>query len=197
MADLIGDFMKTYGGDVSRQLGANLGLKPDAAAQLIPQVMPMIMGGLKRQMETRGGADRLDHILNKYGREDVLDDVGAALAAKAREANPDPQLGGLLGPSGLQASQMIGQKFGLSADKAMSLIPMLAPLILGFLSKQKNAAGGAGLGGLAALIDRDGDGNILDDITGFLGPALGGGASSGGGGGLLGSLLGGLFGKKR
>mgnify|MGYP001095698123 CR=1 FL=1 len=196
MADLVGDFMAQYGGDVSRQLGASLGLKSSDAAQLIPQVIPMIMGGLKRQMETRGGAARLDHILNKYGREDVLDDIGTALSAKARDTDPDPQLGGLLGPSGLQASQMIGQKFGLSTDKAMSLIPMLAPLILGFLSKQKNAAGGAGLGGLAALIDRDGDGNILDDIAGFLGPALGGGASSGGGG-LLGGLLGGLFGKKR
>ena len=196
MAELVGDFMAQYGGDVSRQLGASLGLKSSDAAQLIPQVIPMIMGGLKRQMETRGGAARLDHILNKYGREDVLDDIGTALSAKARDTDPDPQLGGLLGPSGLQASQMIGQKFGLSTDKAMSLIPMLAPLILGFLSKQKNAAGGAGLGGLAALIDRDGDGNILDDIAGFLGPALGGGASSGGGG-LLGSLLGGLFGKKR
>lgn len=196
MADLVGDFMAQYGGDVSRQLGASLGLKSSDAAQLIPQVIPMIMGGLKRQMETRGGAARLDHILNKYGREDVLDDIGTALSAKARDTDPDPQLGGLLGPSGLQASQMIGQKFGLSTDKAMSLIPMLAPLILGFLSKQKNAAGGAGLGGLAALIDRDGDGNILDDIAGFLGPALGVGASSGSGG-LLGSLLGGLFGKKR
>lgn len=196
MADLIGDFMKQYGGDVSRQLGAQLGLKQDAAAQLVPQVIPMIMGGLKRQMETRGGAPRLDHILNKYGSEDVLGDIGSAMAAKAGQAGLDPNLGGLLGQSGVQASQMIGQKFGLSPQKAMSLIPMLAPLILGFLSKQKNAAGGPGLGGLASLIDRDGDGNILDDIAGFLGPALGGGSAPGGGG-LLGGLLGGLFGKKR
>ena len=196
MSDFIGDFMKQFGPDVSRQLGANLGLDQKAAAQLIPQVIPMIMGGLKRQMETRGGAQRLDHILNKYGSEDVLGDIGGLMAAKAREASPDPQLGGLLGPSGVQASQMIGQKFGLSADKAMSLIPMLAPLVLGALSKKKNQAGGTGLNGLASLIDRDGDGNILDDIAGFLGPALGGGTSSSGGG-LLGSLIGGLFGKKR
>ena len=74
---------------------------------------------------------------------------------------------------------------------------MLAPLILGALSKKKNQTGGAGLDGLASLIDRDGDGNILDDIAGFLGPALGGGSASSGSGGLLGSILGGLFGKKR
>lgn len=197
MADFITDFMKQYGSDASRQLSANLGLDQQAASRLIPQVIPMIMGGLKRQMETRGGAERLDHILNKYGSEDVLGDIGGLMSAKASQANPDPNLGGLLGESGVQASQLIGQKFGLSLDKAKSLIPMLAPLILGALSKKKNQTGGAGLDGLASLIDRDGDGNILDDIAGFLGPALGGSSASAGSGGLLGSILGGLFGKKR
>jgi hypothetical protein len=195
MADFVNDFMKQFGPDVSKELSNNLGLKQSAANQIIPQVIPMIMGGLKRQMETRGGAERLDHILNKYGSEDVLGNIGSVMSAKAQQAAPDPQLGGLLGQSGIQASQLIGQKFGLSSEKAMNLIPMLAPLILGALSKQKNQAGGAGLSGLASLIDRDGDGNILDDIAGFLSPSLGG--SSTGGGGLLGSLLGGLFGKKR
>ena len=65
MADFVSDFMKQFGPDVSRQLGANLGLKQDAAAQIVPQIIPMIMGGLKRQMETRGGPERLDHILRK------------------------------------------------------------------------------------------------------------------------------------
>jgi len=196
MADFVSEFMRQFGPDVSRELTSNLGLTPKAADRVIPQVIPMILGGLKRQMETRGGPERLDHILNKYGSEDVLGRIGEVMSAQARQTNPDPQLGGLLGPSGIQASQMIGRKLGISAEKAMSLIPMLAPLILGALSRKKNQQGGAGLGGLAALIDRDGDGDILDDIAGFLGPALGGGKSTGGGG-LLGGLLGGLFGRKR
>ena len=196
MADFVSEFMEQFGPDVSRQLSSNLGLKQSAATQLIPQVIPMILGGLKRQMETQGGAERLDHILNKYGSEDVLDQIGDVMSAKAQQANPDPQLGGLLGQSGVQASEMIGQKFGLSSQKAMSLIPMLAPLVLGALSRMKNQQGGAGLDGIASLIDRDGDGSILDDIAGFLLPALGGETSTGKGG-LLGSLLGGLFGKRR
>lgn len=197
MSDFIGDFMRQFGPDVSRQLSANLGVKEEAASQLIPQVIPMILGGLKKQMDTRGGAQRLDHILNKYGREDVLGDIGGAMSAKAREANPDPQLGGLLGQSGVQASQLFGQKLGLSSQQAMSLIPMLAPLILGALSKRKNQTSGAGLDGLASMIDRDGDGDILDDIAGFLTPAKGGGGTASRGGGLLGGLLGSLLGKKR
>jgi len=196
MADFISEFMKQFGPDVSRGLSSNLGMEQRAANQLIPQVIPMILGGLKRQMETRGGAERLDHILNKYGSEDVLDQIGDVMSAKAQQANPDPQLGGLLGQSGIQASEMIGQKFGLSSEKAMSLIPMLAPLILGALSRMKNQQGGAGLDGIASLIDRDGDGSILDDIAGFLLPGLSGEASTGRGG-LLESLLGGLFRKRR
>jgi len=196
MADFVSEFMKQFGPDVSRQLSSNLGLEQSTATQLIPQVIPMILGGLKRQMETQGGAERLDHILTKYGSEDVLDQIGDVMSAKAQQANPDPQLGGLLGQSGIQASEMIGQKFGLSSQKAMSLIPMLAPLVLGALSRMKNQQGGAGLDGIASLIDRDGDGSILDDIAGFLLPALGGETSTGKGG-LLGSLLGGLFGKRR
>ena len=195
MTEFVDEFMKQFGPDVTRQLSANLGLKPQAANQIVPEIIPMILGGLKRQMETRGGPDRLDHILNKYGSSDVLGRIGEEMSSRAHQASPDPQLGGLLGESGIQASQMIGKRFGLDPQKAMSLIPMLAPLILGALSRKRDQ-GGAGLSGIASLIDRDGDGNILDDIAGFLTQGLGG-AGSGGKGGLLGSLLGGLFGKRR
>ena len=48
-------------------------------------------------METRGGADRANHILNKYGDASVLDGIGDLFAAKAAEQDADPRLGGLLG----------------------------------------------------------------------------------------------------
>jgi hypothetical protein len=43
---------------VSTQLAGTLGIKKQAAKQIIPSVLPLIMGGLKRQMETRAGASR-------------------------------------------------------------------------------------------------------------------------------------------
>ena len=51
MAEFVNEFMMQFGPDVSLQVSANLGLTPKAARQVIP----MILGGLKRQMETRGG----------------------------------------------------------------------------------------------------------------------------------------------
>lgn len=191
MDEFTAEFMKQFGPDVTRNLSANLGLNRKISRQVVPAVIPMILGGLKRQMETRGGADRLNHILNKYGSADVLDRIDDEMSARARQDNPDPRLGGLLGDSGIQATQFIGQKFGLDTNKLMSLIPMLAPLILGALSKKRDQ-GGSGLEGLAGMIDRDGDGDILDDIGGFLAQGLG----SGSGGGVLGGLLGRLFGRR-
>ncbi len=182
--------MGSLGPEVSNQLSATLGLDANTASQILPQVAPMILGGLKRQMEERGGAPRLDHILNKYGSASVLDDIGGLFGMQAEKPNPDPRLGGLLGDSGVQAANLLSQNFNLDSNTAMKIIPMLAPIILGFMT-QKRDAGGAGSQGIAALLDQDGDGSVLDDVAGFFMRGLGGGQSSQQtGGGLLGDLLG-------
>jgi len=158
------------------------------ASQLIPSVLPLIMGGMKRQMETHGGAERANHILNKYGSPSVLDGIGDLFAAKAEERNPDPRLGGLLGDAGVNAAGTLAGKFKLDQGTIMKVIVMLAPIVLGYLSRKRDQ-GGLGAGGIGALIDQNGDGSILDDVAGFL---LQGGTGAGGGG-----LLGGLQGRPR
>jgi hypothetical protein len=196
MADFLGEFMKNFGPEVTRQMSSNFGINKNQAEQIIPQVLPMIMGGLKRQMETRGGAERVDHILNKYGSADVLDHIGDTLREKYRDDKVDSGLGGLLGDSGTQAANMLSKNMKLDPGLASRLIPMLAPIILGALSNKRDK-GGAGAGGIAGLIDQDGDGQILDDVAGFLLRGLGGGGTKRRGGGLLGGLLGSLLNKKR
>lgn len=195
MADLATEFMKTLGPQVSTQLAGTLGIKKQTATQLIPSVLPLIMGGLKRQMDTQGGAERANHILNKYGSASVLDGIGDLFAAKAAEPTADPRLGGLLGDAGVNAASTLAGKFKLDSGTIMKVIVMLAPIILGYLSRKRDQ-GGMGAGGIGALIDQNGDGSILDDVAGFLGGAAGGGLLGGSGaGGLLGSLLGGLTGR--
>lgn len=197
MPNLIEELMGSLGPEVSSQLASTLGLDARTASQILPQVAPMILGGLKKQMEERGGAPRLDHILNKYGSANVLDDIGGLFGMQAKNKNADPRLGGLLGESGVQATDLLAQNFNLDRNTAMKIIPMLAPIILGFLT-QKRDAGGAGSTGLAALLDQDGDGSVLDDVAGFFMRGLGGGQSSQQtGGGLLGDLLGAVMGGKK
>jgi len=196
MPNLIEELMGSVGPDVAQNLASTLGMDQQTASQILPQVAPMILAGLKRQMQDRGGAPRVEHILNKYGGASVLDDIGGLFGMHAQNNDPDPRLGGLLGESGVNAAAMLAQKFNLDKNTALKLIPMLAPIILGFLTRQRDA-GGAGSQGIAALIDQDGDGNILDDVAGFFMRGFGGAGSTSGGdllGGLLGAVLGG---KKR
>lgn len=186
--------MKSLNPEVSKQLSNNMGIRQEDAMQMIPAVAPLILGGLKRQMEQRGGADRVDHILNKYGSADVLGRIGDEIGIKAREENPDPRLGGLLGESGVKASDTISKQFNLDPSIAMKIIPALAPIILGALSNKRDKAG-LGATGIASLIDQDGDGDVLDDVAGFLLKGLSSSGSSQSSG-LLG-VLGGLFSRKK
>lgn len=195
MAGFIDEFMSSMGPELSRQLSSQLGIDENTAAQIIPRVAPLILGGLKRQKDERGGAPRVDQILNKYGDPAVLDHISDLFANKAQEANPDPRLGGLLGDSGVKATQVMSQQYKLNQSTASRLIPMLAPVILGFLTRKRDQ-GGAGSSGIASLLDHDGDGSVLDDVAGFLMQGMAGGGRRRQGG-ALGSLLGGLLGKRR
>ena len=120
--------------------------------------------------------------------------IGGLFSSKKSDTSVDARLGGLLGESGVQATSMLANKFKLDPSIAMKLIPMLAPIILGALSNKRDA-GGAGSSGIAALLDQDGDGSILDDVAGFF---MGGssGSSTSSTGNILGNILGGLFRKK-
>ena len=195
MSNFLEDFMGNLGGDVAKKMAANLDIDPNTISAMIPQVAPLILGGLKRQKDNFGGEQRIDHILNKYGSASVLDNLGDLFSAKAGDSSADPRLGGLLGDSGVQAANMLSNQFNLKTDTAKQFITMLAPVILGFLTKKRDSDG-MGSSGIGALLDQNGDGSILDDVAGFLMKGLSGGGSQGAGG-LLGGLLGGLFGGKK
>jgi len=194
MTDFLEEFLKMYGGNVTKELASNLGIKQDMAAQLIPVIAPMILSGLNRQMDQHGGSDqqartqRVNHILNKYGNPDVLEDMGPEFRRRARVQDADPQLGGLLGESGIQATNTLSKQFNVDPAVIMKAITMLAPMVLGALSQKRN--GGLGESGIASLITNNADSSILDDVAGFLIQGL---AGKGSGQGLFENLLQGIM----
>ena len=189
MPGFIDEFLKSYGPEVTKQMSSNFNVDQGTVQKLIPQLAPLILAGLKKQKDTRGGDERVDHILNKYGDASVLDNIKDLISNKAQAQDVDPNLGGLLGDAGgLQAAQTLAKRMNIDPSTIMKMIPALAPLVLGALSRKRDT-GGAGISGVGSLLDADGDGSILDDVAGFL---LKGGASRSRGGGLLGSILGGI-----
>jgi hypothetical protein len=190
MAGFIDEFLKNYGPEVTKQMSDNFNVDQGTVQKLIPQLAPLIIAGLKRQKDTRGGDERVDHILNKYGDASVLNNIKDLVSNKAHAEQVDPNLGGLLGDAGgMQAAQALAKRMNIDAGTIMKMIPALAPLVLGALTKKRDTSGN-GISGVGALLDADGDGSILDDVAGFL--LKGGSSSQSGGGGLLGSILGGI-----
>lgn len=190
MAGFIDEFLRNYGPEVTKQMSSNFNVDQGTVKKLIPQLASLILAGLKRQKDTRGGDERVDHILNKYGDSSVLDNIKDLISNKAHAEQVDPNLGGLLGDAGgLQAAQALANKMNIDSSTIMKMIPALSPLILGYLTRKRDT-GGKGISGVGALLDADGDGSILDDVAGFL--LKSGTSSQSRGGGLLGSILGGI-----
>jgi hypothetical protein len=195
MASFIDEFMKSYGSEVTQHMSSSFNVDQGTVQKLIPQLAPLILSGLKRQKDTMGGDERVNHILNKYGDASVLDNIKDLVSSRAGAADVDANLGGLLGSNGgVQAAQTLAKNLNIDASTIMKMIPALSPIILGALSKKRDT-GGAGLTGIGSMLDADGDGSIIDDVAGFL--LKGGGTTTQARGkGVLGSVLGGLLRRK-
>ncbi len=196
MSDLISGLMQQLGGGATDKIGSSLGIDPGIIQQAIPIIIPMILGGLKKQSVDNGGQDRVDHILNKYGNPEVLNDVEGHVDQIAGKDNFDTNLGGLLGNSGSQITDILTNKFNLDSGTAMKIIPLVAPLILGYLTKSRDTEF-QGSQGFASFLDQNGDGSIVDDVVGFFSNKgqQGQQGQQGSGGGLM-DILGGLLGSK-
>ena len=178
------ELYQEHGTSVQNRITTELGIPADKAAMALPTVAPIILAGLKRQMDQHGPA-HVEQSMSDMNQNGIPD---------------DEEVGGLLGGKGKEASALMANQLGISGEAAGKLIPMLAPIIIGMLMKKGGAAGG-GLGGMAAILDRNGDGSILDDLAGLISKGGVGGLLSGGGGasksGCLGTLLGMVMGGKK
>lgn len=178
------ELMSEMGGPVAEQLGKRDGLNETQSRGMLEALAPVILGGLKRKQQE--GVDVEDLVSGLGAKEDSLDDLGGFFDGAS---NFDVGAGGVLGPDqGEQAIGAISKKTGVGADMARKVLPMLIPVVMAFLMRkgQQDRNTPDRKSGMGAILDRDGDGGILDDIVGMV---LAGQAGKKGRGGLLGMIL--------
>ncbi|MGE3620957.1 MAG: DUF937 domain-containing protein [Acidimicrobiia bacterium] len=163
------------------QIAAQLGIDTDEASEASRNALTALVGGLDANAKDPGGASSLAAALAKHAEAPDLTDITQVDTDDGQKI-----VGHVFGD---QVDGVISQLGGLGkADGGLfaKLLPMLAPLVMGWLGK----SAGKGSGGTAAAA-RSGGGGGLGDLLGGggLGDLLGGG-----GGGGLGDLLGGLLG---
>ncbi len=185
MSGLIEGILAQLGPAGAREIAGSLGADESLVTSAVSAALPAIIAGLAKNASNPQGAESLSNALNDHSPS-IFDQLGPLISAGGGDGAKI--LGHVLGNSRPQVEQNLSQQSGLPIDTIMKLLPILAPLVMGYLSKQKasqsldsSGLGGVlkaerqqveqrqpGLGGLAAILDGDGDGSIIDDIIGGL-----------------------------
>jgi hypothetical protein len=172
--NLLETVLNARGGAVS-QLASQFGVSEDQASSAVQNLLPALAGGLQRNI-SQGGLDGLLGALAKGQHDRYLDDPSALNSQTARD-DGNGILGHILGSKDVsrQVAAQASSKTGLSESLLKQMLPAVAALAMGALSKQTSrgaapaaaSAGGSGLlGMLTPLLDSNRDGSVVDDILG-------------------------------
>ena len=170
---------------IASQLGADEGVTQTA----IQTALPLLFSALSKNASTEGGATSLSNAIDKDHDGSILESL-MDFIPNATPGSGAGILSHLLGNKTDLATQGISQSSGLSSGQVGQLLITLAPIILGYLGKQKQQSGldasgladllggerevaqnsaPGGLGMLANLLDMNHDGSPVDDVLGMLG----------------------------
>lgn len=191
-------------------IAGETGNSEEKTANVLSMAMPLLMGAMKKNASTPQGAEGLMSALNSKHNGSILDNLGGVFNDGVDQSvmkDGAGILGHLLGNKQSLVENTLSQKSGLDASSVADILKIAAPILMGFLGKQKsqnnlNDANGLSsllgsmLGGqpqqnqslITSLLDSDGDGSVLDDVADMV---LGNTKKKGG----LAGMLGGLFGK--
>jgi hypothetical protein len=168
-------------GGAVQQLAKQFGLPPEQAAAAIGALMPAVATGLKRNADT--DESKLAGALATGRHEQYLDQPQSLTSAETA-LDGNAILGHIFGTKEVSREVAAGaaQKTGIDPAILKKMLPIVAAMAMGALAKQSRSAGAgaqagaAGKGGIGAmlgpLLDRDGDGSAIDDVTGMLGGML-------------------------
>ena len=182
------DVLRQMGG--LQSMARDLGVSESQAAAGAQVLLPAILGGFKKQAQAQpAGLDGLGGLLGQLGGGGLLDNVLAP--APTDVTRGDDVLGQIFGSPDVSrtVAQDAAGRSGLDPSLLKKMLPILAMMVAGYMAKQQGGAQGGpagglggllggllggkaagapnqagGAGGLASMLDLDGNGNPLDDI---------------------------------
>jgi hypothetical protein len=182
--NILDTIMSAGNGAAVRQLGSQFGLNEAQTASAVSALAPALSAGLRRNMQSPDGLSGLLAALSGGSHQQYIDNP-AVLADAGSVAEGNGILGHVLGSKEVsrQVAAQAGAQTGIAPDVLKRMLPLVATLVMGAMSRQAAAGGGAstaaaaGAGGLLDMLggalDRNRDGSALDDITGMIGRTFG------------------------
>lgn len=180
MNPILDMLMNSGGGGAVQQVGQRFGLSEDQTGSALTQLVPALMAGLQRNTSQEGGMDALLSALRNGSHAGYLDNPDV-LAQESTTEDGNSILGHIFGSKDVSraVAGRAAEQTGIGADVLKQMLPVVATMVMGGLSKQaasdssrpsQPSAGGI----LSSLLDQNRDGSVADDVAGILGRFLGG-----------------------
>ncbi|PIE98151.1 MAG: hypothetical protein CR988_04260 [Treponema sp.] len=194
MADLMDGILSQLGSKAFGALSSSLNTDEDKVKTATSMAVPLLVKALANNAtKSEKEAEALSNALDKDHEGSIFDNVtdllGSSKTTSMGQGILKHVLGNKLGP----AAQMIANASGMDTGSVTNLIAQIAPFVMGFIGKQKKENGmdvsslvsmltGAGkeiekkapkeMNAFASLLDKDGDGDIKDDLLDMGGSVL-------------------------
>lgn len=182
---------------VAEQAENKFGISKNQIIALLAVAAPLVISYLRNKSQDANEAEALNNALDKDHDGSILDNPSQAIE---RESEGNSILDHIFGSNKTNVENQLSANTGISMDKIGPILAMLAPVIMGYIGKEKQqnnvGAGGLGdlLGGILGGASQQAQTQQSNPLNDILGSVLGGGQSQSSGNPLndiLGSVLGG------
>ena len=144
------------GTQVASQAENKFGVSKNQIIALLAVAAPLVISYLRKKSQDSSEAEALNNALDRDHDGSILNDPSQA---EAREAEGSSILDHIFGGNKVAVENQLSQNTGISLNKIGPILAMLAPLIMGYIGKEKQQSN-VNAGGLGDLL-----GGILGSAT--------------------------------
>ncbi len=168
------------------QMSRSTGMDQGDVTKVLSGALPALMAGLSRSAASTEGATGLLAVLDRDHDGSIMDDVAGYLAGAGAAAAGTGILKHTLGDRQGRVETALSSSTGVDQGSVSQILAMAAPLVLGYLGRQRKSQSldAAGLLGMLSkeqqvvqqrspqaanmlnqLLDADNDGSIMDEVA--------------------------------
>ncbi|MDD4755448.1 MAG: DUF937 domain-containing protein [Prolixibacteraceae bacterium] len=181
MKNILGEILSRLDDNSIETISRQVNAPPDQTKTVLASAIPILMNALAKNSNSREGAAALQNAVARDHDGSLFDNLGDFLNNPAA-ANGEGILKHVLGNKRQNVEQYISNDSGLNSSSVGKILEMAAPIVMGYLGK--NSGGGSAIGNLLnsylktekkqapqsqsvinQILDRDNDGNVMDDIA--------------------------------
>lgn len=174
--DILEAIRGAQGGGAVQQLGQQFGLNNDQVSSALSALVPALAAGLHNNMSSAQGLDGLLGALGGGQHQRYVDDA-SALSHPDTIDDGNGILGHIFGSKDVsrQVAAQASAQSGIGTDVLKGMLPVVAAMMMGTMSKKlsqpssANSGGDALAGMLAPMLSSNAGGSVMDGVAGLVG----------------------------